>query len=255
MRHTCAFLLILTCACGGGGGGDPGNGNPPPGDFQAIAQKFVEDCGQEAADELIAFLALIEPLFNPDSTKPFPSYQVVDVDDVGAAILWTLDLDATPPHDLEGIFTFADDMGEVVIPFDLTQLAGGLEPLPGLVASIPDGTILETPLIGFEAAIIGQGLVVTFSGGTVEGIDALLQFQLTECGVEFTVAGAVVPDLAADVPTLEVDATMSGQGTVATGTVTFDGTDSVAFTLTPAGATQAYSFLVDLTTGAVTPAP
>lgn len=254
MRHTCAFLvLILTCACGGGGGGNPG-GNPPS-TFEEIAQQFVEDCGQEAADEMIAFIGLIEPLFNPNSTKPFPNYNVLDVDPVGGVVLWNLDEDSMPPPELEGIFSFVDDMGDPVIPFDMTQLAGGLEPLAGLVASIPDGTILETPLVGFETAIIGQGYTVTFSGGTVEAIDALLQFQLTNCGVEATITGAVLSDLSADVPTLEIEVTVTGQGTFATGTVTFDGTNTVTVTLTPDGATQAYSFLVDLTTGAVTPAP
>jgi hypothetical protein len=245
----------LTCACGGGGGGDPGNGNPPPSDFEAIAQKFVEDCGQEAADELIAFFALIEPLFNPNSTKPFPNYTVLDADPVGGSVLWNLELNGAPPHEVEGIFTFVDDMGEAVVPFDMTQLAGGLEPLPGLVASIEDGTVLETPLVGFEGSIIGQGLTVTFSGGTVEGMDVLLQFQLTECGLEAVATGVVLSDISADVPTLEVEVTLAGQGTIATGTITFDSTNTVTITLTPDGATQPYSYLVDLTTGAVTPAP
>ena len=96
---------------------------------------------------------------------------------------------------------------------------------------------------------------MAFTGGTVEGIDALLQLQLTDCGVEAVITGAVLADISGDVPTLEVEVTIGGQGTVATGTITFDSTDTVTVTLTPDGASQAYSYLVDLTTGAVTPAP
>jgi len=250
-----AFLLVLPlAACGGGGGG----GSTPP-TAQLTTQQLLEECLAADLSDLSTLIATVQGLLSSGGSGPQPQFNLV------AAVLtgvlpWTIDLDGDQVNDLSGTVFLTDAGGSVTIPAALLTLlgGGGTFDLNSILALLPDGTHLNLTFVfddlglvhgasgdGDFSAEVNAGAVTSVSGGgTFTSAECDFSFDFDGLGPEILEgggfgSGSVGFDL--------------GVGTDAVGgSIVLDGTNVATVTATRAGSAPE-TFLVDLTTGAVTP--
>jgi hypothetical protein len=250
-----AFLLVLLAltACGGGGGGS----GPPP--AQQTTQQLLEQCLASDLADLSTLIATVQGLLDAGGTGPEPQFDLVTAVLTGR-LPWTVDLDGDLVNDLSGTIFLTDAGGAITLPASLVTLlgGGGSLDLDTVLALLPDGTHLNLTFDFDGLALVngasGDGdLSAEVAGGAVTSVSGGGTFASGECEFDFDFDG-LGPEI------LEGGGFGSGSvgfdlgvGTDSVGgSIVLDGTNVAAVTATrPGGAPE--MFLVDLTTGAVTP--
>jgi len=249
-----AFLLVLPlAACGGGGGGN----TPPP--AQLTTQQLLEQCLAADLADLSTLIATVQGLLSAGGTGPQPQFDLVGAVLTGV-LPWTVDLDGDQVNDLSGTVFLTDAGGAVTIPPALLTLlgGGGSLDLNTILALLPDGTHLNLTFVfddldlvhgasgdgDFSAEVTGGAVTSVSGGGTFSSADCDFSFDFDGLGPEILEgggfgSGSVGFDLGV------------GRDAVG-GSIVLDGTNTASVTATRAGSASE-TFLVDLTTGAVTP--
>jgi hypothetical protein len=254
MRRIAFLPVLLLAACGGGGGG----GGAPPA-AQLTTQQLLEQCLAADLADLSTIIGTVQGLLNSGGTGPQPQFNLV------AAVLtgvlpWTIDLDGDQVNDLSGTVFLTDAGGAVTIPPSILTLlgSGGSLDLNAILALLPDGTHLNLTFVFDNLALVhgasGDGdFSAEVQGGAVANVSGGGTFTSAECDFSFDFDG-LGPEV------LEGGGFGSGSvgfdlgvGTDAIGgSIALDGTDVATVTATRAGSAPE-TFLVNLTTGAVTP--
>jgi len=246
------LLVIHVAGCGGGGGSTPVTPEP------LTTEQLLEQCVAADLGDLSTVLGTIQGLLDPAAGGPQPEFNLV------AALLtgvlpWTLDLDADQVDDLSGTIFLTDAGGGVTIPQELLTLIGGTGiDIDQVLALLPDGTAVHLTF-AFDGLTIASGasgdgeLVVEVSGGAPAGVSGGGTLASGPCGFDFS-----FDDLGPDAldgsglgaATVGFEAAV-GQEIVA-GSIEFDGTNTARVIASRNGGPDEI-FLVDLTTGDVTP--
>lgn len=254
-RHLCILLAATAFACGGGGGGGGGGTNPPPGNDE-IALAIVEACGQSSAQLLIEVLDVLEPLFNPNSTKPTPSFFVDGADPGMGVIVWQLDLDGDMNPEVAGEIGFRDAGDQPVAPFDFGQLAQDLSNLAMLLSGAPDGTQVVVSFQGGGGNVSRTGQLETvYTGGMPGTLTGGFSFDDggTGCAASFEFDAVALAAIAGAIPNATFNVVLGASDGSGEGVFSFDGTNSVTIALTIDAET--FDFLLGLSDGSVTPQP
>ncbi|HEX5137801.1 MAG TPA: hypothetical protein VFY93_12565 [Planctomycetota bacterium] len=252
MRHI-AFLLVLPlAACGGGGGSNP---QPAP----LTTQQLLEECLAADLADLSTVIATVQGILSSGGTGPQPQFDLVTAVLTGV-LPWTVDLDGDQAKDLSGTVFLTDAGGAVTIPPAVLSLlgGGGSLDLNAILALLPDGTHLNLTFVFDDLALVhgasGDGdFSAEVQGGAVTSVDGGGTFTSAECDFSFDFDG-LGPEI--------LEGGGFGSGTVGFdlgvgtdavgGSIDLDGTSVATVTATRAGGAPE-TFLVDLTTGAVTP--
>lgn len=251
-----AFLLVLGVAgCGGGGGGSSGGTTPQ----QLTTQQLLEQCLASDLGNLSTIIATVQGLLNSGGQGPQPQFDLVSAVLTGV-LHWTVDLDGDSVDDLAGTIFLTDAGGAITIPPALLTLlgGGGAFDLDTVLALLPDGTNVNLTFVFNDLALVdgasGDGdFAAEVNGGMVTGVSGGGTFSSAECDFDFDFDG-LGPEV------LEGGGFGSGSvgfdlgvGTDSVGgSIVLDGTNVAEVTATRAGGAPE-TFLVDLTTGAVTP--
>jgi hypothetical protein len=250
-----AFLLVLALtACGGGGGS---NGGTPP--AQLTTQQVLEQCLAADLADLSTLIATVQGLLDAGGTGPQPQFDLVSAVLTGK-LPWTVDLDGDLVNDLSGTIFLTDAGGAITLPASLVTLlgGGGSLDLDTILALLPDGTHLNLTFV-FDGLDLVNGasgdgdLSAEVAGGAVTGVSGGGTFTSGDCDFDFDFDG-LGPEI------LEGGGFGSGSvgfdlgvGTDSVGgSIALDGTNVATVTASRAGGTPE-TFLVDLTTGIVTP--
>ncbi len=247
------FLLALALAgCGGGGSG----GTPAA---TLTTQELLEECLAADLADLSALLGTIQGLLDSGGTGPQPEFDLI------AAVLtgklpWTLDLDGDQVDDLSGSVFLTDANGDITLPASLVTLlgGGGAFDLDTILALLPDGTDVNLTFLFDDLDLVhgasGDGdFAVDVQGGAPTAVSGGGTFASGECTFDFDFDG-LSPEI------LEGGGFGSGSvgfdlgvgGNAVGGSIVLDGTN-IARVTARRGSGAPESFLVDLTTGSVTP--
>jgi len=252
-----AFLLGLGLAASCGGGGSSGNSGTQP--SQLTTQQLLEQCLAADLTDLSTLIATVQGLLDAGSGGPQPEFNLVGAILTGV-LPWTVDLDGDQVNDLSGTIFLTDANGGITIPPSLITLlgGGGTFDIDTVLALLPDGTNLNLTFVFNDLALAhgasGDGdFAAEVNGGMVTGVAGGGSFMSGDCDFQFDFDG-LGPEI------LEGGGFGSGNvgfdlgvGTESVGgSIVLDGTNTAEVTATrTGGATEI--FLVDLTTGAVTP--
>jgi hypothetical protein len=245
------LFLVLAASCGGGGGAPPA--------AQLTTEQMLEQCLAADLADLSTLIATVQGLLDAGGAGPQPQFDLVSAVLTGV-LPWTVDLDGDQANDLTGTIFLTDAGGAVTLPASLVTLlgGGGALDLDSILALLPDGTHLNLTFVfdglalvngasgdgDFSAEVTGGAVTSVSGGGTFTSGDCDFDFDFDGLGPEILEgggfgSGSVGFDL--------------GVGTDSVGgSIVLDGTNVAAVTATRAGGAPE-SFLVDLTTGAVTP--
>jgi hypothetical protein len=205
-------------------------------------------------DDFLDLLEVFEGLLDPGETNP-AQFTDIDVDQPGASVGWSLDLDGDQTPDVVGGLQFTNEQGDPETAADVNQLAGGFDDLDTMIASLPDGTRLTIDAVSPQPPPFDVAVTVTILGGAVDSVSGMANLQDPECMASLDLAGASLQDVGGDYPSMTLNVSfVTGVGTVA-GTIVFDGTNQARAEVTLDGGTEVSAFLINLDTGAVTPAP
>jgi hypothetical protein len=243
---------MLACACGGGSSGPvTTNGTSP---LQEAAQQVLEGCGASSIGDFLDLLEIFEGLLDPGETEP-AQFMDISTDPDQATVLWGLDLTGDQLPDLAGSFRFTDDQGAPETAADVDALAGGFDDLDSMIATLPDGTLLNVAVGRVEPPPFDFPLTFTIVGGavtTVSGSFAALDAE-AECEANFDFTDISFSDAGGDYPSLTLNISLvTGDGGVV-GTIVFDGTNQARAEVTLGEEAEVFAFLIDLDTGTVTP--
>ena len=271
-----AFVLVLLVgtACGGGGGGtDPTNSSQPPTTppptpptESEIIQQLLDGCGLQSTSEFQGLYDLIVGLLGQGAGTPPIVITGVNILDI--SFTWGLDLDSPPDgvSDLTGTTAIRDaagnpSLGGLSLAELQTLLTGGATALPGLIASLDEGTQVVTTfngappsntanltVSGTVTVVMGQaGAFDTSSGSltTTAGPDCASTLAWTDLDISTVTTPGTIPSGVFDI------AVATSTDTV-TGTVTLNGTNTASVVVSRNGGPQ-QSYSLDLTTGVLTP--
>jgi len=252
-KHVSILLLValsFVAGCGGGSGTLPGGGNPPD---PQVALQVLQDCGSGDFQQFVTLIDAFAALFGNGA---LPAYQVTSVDAGSATVAWTLMLGT---DNLIGSLQFQDSQGAPVVPFavnDFNNLINGFATLPGLLATVADGTQVAIDFnLPSVDSITNGGIIVTMTLGAPDEATGQVNVQAMDCSTNITFADIDASGLlSGGIPTgATLDITVTGTGGTVLGTVTFNGTETASLEVTLDG--TPFSFLLNLSTGAVTLAP
>jgi hypothetical protein len=247
-----AFLLVFALAgCGGGGGGSSTS--------PLTTQELLEQCLAADLADLSTLLETIQGVLDSGGTGPQPEFDLI------AAVLtgrlpWTVDLDGDQVDDLSGELFLTDAQGAITIPAAVITLltGGGTFDLDEILAVLPDGTNVN---LGFDFDDLdlvhgasGTGdLSVEVDGGAPTTVTGGSTFASGECSFEFDFDG-LGPEIleGGGFGTGSLDYDMAVGIDDIGGTIELDGTNVAHVTARRNGGAPE-TFLVDLTTGVVTP--
>jgi hypothetical protein len=253
-----SFLLILgILGCGGGGSSSSGGNITAP----LTTQQVLEQCLAADLADLSTLIGTVQGLLNSGGTGPQPKFDLVSALLTGI-LPWTLDVDGDMVNDLTGTIYLTDAGGSVTLPPPsvITLFTSGTPDLNAILALLPDGTHMNLTFdfndLGIAHGATGGGnFAVEVQGGVASSVSGGGTFDSGGCSFEFSFDG---------LGTEILDGSGFGSGTVdfdvgvgtetVSGSIVLDGTNVAQVTATQAGGAPEH-FLVDLTTGAVTPAP
>ncbi|MDJ0522174.1 MAG: hypothetical protein QNJ90_08890 [Planctomycetota bacterium] len=271
MRSTLFVLALLSvlAACGGGGGGGDADTTPAPPlspDEQSaqIVQELLGSCGVDDVGNVLDYEQLLRDLLGPDA--PAPDFEITGVNIIQASFAWSLDLDADQNADLIGTTQFQDASGSPTIPVTnvqdlLNALAGDLDAIGAVLAGAPAGTQIVTTYGGSPAllpatTIQGTLTVVLGEGGTIQSSSGTYGSEtggLCTSNIEWTDLDVSTVG-AGGRPSGVLDVTATSPDNSLDGTLTLDGTNTGVLVVALDGAAPV-TYTIDLTTGAITPAP
>lgn len=250
-----AFVLLLApllAGCGGGGGGGSSTS-------QLTTQELLQQCLASDLSDLSTLLETIQGMLDSGGTGPQPEFDLI------AAVLtgklpWTLDLDGDQVDDLSGEIFLTDSLGNVTIPVAVIALltGGGAFDLDQILALLPDGTNVnlafdfdDLDLVNgasgagdFAVGVAGGALTTVTGGTTFDSGDCAFAFDFDGLGPEILEGGGF------GTGSMGFDMAVGRDDVL--GSIVLDGTSVARVTARRNGGAPE-SFLVDLTTGAVTP--
>ena len=245
-------LALVLAGCGGGGGGGPTTS-------PLTTQELLEQCLASDLSDLSTLLATIQGMLDSGGAGPQPEFDLI------AAVLtgrlpWTLDVDGDQVDDLSGQIFLTDAAGDITIPAAVVTAltGGGTFDLDTILALLPDGTNVNLTFDFADLDLVhgasGDGdFAVGVEGGAPTTVTGGATFDSGECDFVFDFDG-LGPEIL-------------GGGGFGSGSMGFDmgiGADDIGGTIVLDGSNVAHvtatrnggaaeSFLVDLTTGVVTP--
>lgn len=254
MRYACGLLLMVACACGGGSSAPASTNGTSP--LQDAAQQVLEECGVGSLGDFLALVEVFGGLLDPNETNPTQFMNIV-VDTDMATVNWELDLDGDQLPDLIGSLQFTNEEGEPETAASVSLLAGGFDDLDQMIATLPDGTHLSVTIGRAEPPPFDIVLTFIILGGAVDSASgsATVHNVDEDCIAILEFADALLDDLIGDYPGVTLNISLvTGTGGVV-GTIEFDGTHQARAEVTLGSEAEVFTFLIDLDTGAVTPAP
>ena len=249
-----AAILALITGCGGGGGGVPA-GNPGPGGQgnAQLTQQIIEACASGNVDFLLEILGIVQGVADP--ATPVPTLTINGVDIVNLVFNWEFDRDLDMIPDIAGTIGFDDGAGGLPT-IDLTPVANqGIAGLPQVLASLADGDRLLISFNLIDPMTTTSGIVlITFLSGLPSTADGMIDSQDANCSATITFTSTDVATLfTGGTPTATFDIAMTGADGTITGTMSFNGTNTVQFDVM-FGADN-FTFTYDIVTGQVTQVP
>jgi hypothetical protein len=253
MRRPALLLaLVLVAGCGGGGGGGSSTSD-------LTTQELLQQCLASDLADLSTLIATVQGLLDSDGTGPQPQFDLIGAVLTGV-LPWTVDLDGDQANDLSGSIFLTDANGDITLPASLIALlgGGGTLDLDAILALLPDGTNVNLTFAFDEMDLVegasGDGdFSVEVEGGAPTGVSGGGTFASGECDFTFDFDG-LSPEIleGGGFGTGSVGFDLGvGRDSVG-GTIVLDGTNIARVTATRDGGAPE-TFLVDLTTGAVTP--
>ena len=244
-----AAILALITGCSGGGGvpGNPGGGQTNA----QLAQQVLEACAQDNIDQLIEILGIIQGLADPGT--PVPTLQITSIDIINLQLTWELDTGTDGVPDLGGTIRFDDGAGGLPT-LDLSPIVNlGIAGLPQVLASLADGNRLIVDFDSTPPNTMGS-IAVTFLNSLPSTADGQIDSVAVICSATITFMSTDVATLfLGGTPTATFDITMMGASGTVTGTMAFDGSNTVTFNVM-LGADN-FTFTFDIVTGQVTLVP
>jgi hypothetical protein len=252
MRRIAVLLALVLAGCGGGGGG--GSTTSP-----LSTQELLQQCLANDLADLSTLLETLQGMLDAGGTGPQPEFNLI------AAVLtgrlpWTLDTDGDQVDDLAGEIFLTDAAGNVTIPPAVVAAltGGGAFDLDTILALLPDGTKVNLTFDFDDLDLVhgasGDGdFAVEVEGGAPTTVDGGATYTSGECAFEFDFDG-LGPEIieGGGFGTGELGLDMGVGADDIGGSIDLDGTDVARVTARRNGGAPE-TFLVNLTTGVVTP--